>query len=110
MDLRRRRDERKPRKPAGTLLSYSGWLLKKRIPESTGPKTGGDKLLLMMILDAGGSITPVETALRTSLTIDEAEQILTRSADRGHLLIQNRDAVLFYVLPGRRPSFLKSEA
>ena len=110
MDLRRRRDERKPRKPAGTLPGYSGWLLKKRSPESTGPKTGGDKLLLMTTLDAGGSITPVETALRTSLTIDEAEQILTRFADRGHLLIQNRDGVLFYALPGRQPSFLKSEA
>jgi hypothetical protein len=59
---------------------------------------------------AGGSITPVETALRTSLTVDEAEQILTRFADRGHLLIQNRDGVLCYALPGRQPSFLKSEA
>ena len=58
VDLRRRRDERKPRKPAGTLLSYSGWLLKKRSPESTGPKTGGDKLLLMTILEPAAASRP----------------------------------------------------
>ena len=54
----------------------------------------------MAILDAGGSITPVEAALETSLTVDE--EILTRFADRGHLLVESRDGALFYTLPGRR--------
>ncbi len=56
----------------------------------------------MAILDVGGSITPVEAALQTSLTVDEAEEILTRFADRGHLLVESRDGVLSYALPGNR--------
>ena len=65
------------------------------------PKTGGEKQLLMAILDAGGSITPVEAALRTSLTVDEAEETLTRFANRGHLVIHSRDGALLYAMPGR---------
>ena len=84
---------------AGTLAGYLVWLLTKRRPRN--PKTGGEKQLLMAILDAGGSITPVEAASRTSLTVDEAEQILTHFADRGHLLVHSRDGALHYAMPGR---------
>ena len=56
----------------------------------------------MAIRDAGGSITPVGAALETSLTVDEAEEILTRLANRGHLLVESRDGTLSYALPGRR--------
>ena len=150
VDLRRRREERDPRKPVGlrhyagsnpylllaagfilgvlsspvfyigintdpfttlllaiaavTLLGYVSWLLRGRSPENPTPKLGGEKQLLMAILDAGGSITPVEAALETSLTVDEAEEILTRFADRGHLLVESRDGALFYARPGRRLS------
>ncbi len=83
----------------GALAVYPVWRLTKR--RSRGPKTGGEKQLLMAILDAGGSITPVEAALRTSLTVDEAEQTLTRFADRGHLLVRSRDGALHYAMPGR---------
>ena len=68
------------------------------------PENGRENQLLMAISDAGGSITPVEAALRTSLTDNEAEQVLTRFADRGHLLVQSRDGALLYAMPGRRPS------
>jgi hypothetical protein len=86
---------------AGTLLGYLGWLLTRQVPKGAGPRPGGEKQPLMAILDAGGSITPVEAALQTSLTVDEAEEILTRFADRGHLLVEGRDGALVYVLPGR---------
>jgi hypothetical protein len=56
----------------------------------------------MAIQDAGGRITPVEVALETSLTVDEADDILSRLADRGHLLVESRDGALYYALPGRR--------
>jgi hypothetical protein len=46
----------------------------------------------------------VKAALKTSLTVDEAEEHLTRLADRGHLLVQSRDGALFYALPGRQRS------
>lgn len=91
--------------PAAALLlviavfTYLVRLLTKRRPRN--PKTGGEKQLLMAILDASGSITPVEAALRTSLTVDEAEQLLTRFADRGHLVVHSRDGALLYAMPGR---------
>jgi len=89
---------------AVTLLGYLSWLLLGQSPKDARPKLGGEKQLLMAILDAGGSITPVEAALETSLTVDEAEEILTRFADRGHLLVESHDGALFYALPGRRLS------
>jgi hypothetical protein len=55
-----------------------------------------------ILAEAGGSITPIEAALQTSLTVDEADEILSRFAYRGHLLVENRDGVLSYALPSRR--------
>lgn len=89
-----------------TLLAYLGWFLLGQGETSYGPKFGAEKQLLMAILDAGGSVTPVEAALATSLTVDEAEETLTRLADRGHLLVESRDSVLSYALPGRQASGL----
>ena len=87
---------------AVALLCYFLRLLGKR-PGETGPKFGSEKQLLMAIQTAGDGITPVEAALETSLTVDEAEDILTSLADRGHLVVQSRGAALLYTLPGRRP-------
>ena len=56
----------------------------------------------MAIQDAGGSIIPVGVALETALTVDEADDILSRLANRGHLLVEGRDGALYYALPGRR--------
>jgi hypothetical protein len=86
-----------------SLLCYVGWLLLRRNPVKTGPSPGSEKQLLLAIQDAGG-ITPVEAALETSLTVDEAEEILTRFADRGHLVVESRDGALLYALPGRSPA------
>jgi hypothetical protein len=87
---------------AVALLCYFLRLLGKR-PGETGPKFGSEKQLLMALQTAGDGITPVEAALETSLTVDEAEDILTSLADRGHLVVQSRGAALLYTLPGRRP-------
>lgn len=78
--------------------------------ERAGPKFGAEKQLLMTILYAGGSITPVEASLETSLTVDEAEEILSRLAERGHLFVESRDGALFYALPTRRDSTLEAHA
>ena len=73
----------------------------RRRARGAGP--GGEKQLLLAMTDAGGGITPVEAALKTSLTVDEAEEILSRLAKRGHLFVQSRDGVLHYTLPDKRP-------
>ena len=83
------------------LACYAAWLLLRAGPGKTGPGPGSEKQLLMAIRDGGG-ITPIEAALETSLTVDEAEEILTRFADRGHLVVQSRDGALLYTLPGSR--------
>ncbi len=86
------------------LLLYVGWRPSERGAGRSPSGPGLEKQLLMAIQDAGGTITPVEAALGTSLTVDEAEEILTRFADRGHLIVQSRDGILLYALPGRRPT------
>lgn len=83
------------------LLLYVLRLLVREDPARIGPKPGSEKQLLMAVRDTDG-VTPVEAALETSLTVDEAEELLTRLADRGHLVVEGRDGVLFYTLPGRR--------
>lgn len=65
---------------------------------SKRPEPEGEKQLLVAIRDSGG-ITPVEAAIETSLTVDEAEEILSRLASRGHLRVESRDGALFYALP-----------
>ncbi len=82
------------------LAGVGFWRLRRERFEGAGPKYGAEKQLLLAIRCAGGSITPVEAALETSLTVDEAEEILTRFADRGHLLVESRAGVLSYALPG----------
>ena len=86
------------------LLLYTGWRPSERGAGRSPSGPGLEKQLLMAIQDAGGTITPVEAALGTSLTVDEAEEILTRFADRGHLVVQSQDGTLLYALPGRRPT------
>ncbi len=85
------------------LLLYAGRRRSGRGAGRAPSGPGSEKQLLMAIQDAGGGITPVEAALGTSLTVDEAEEILTRFADRGHLVVHSRDGALLYALPGRRP-------
>lgn len=65
------------------------------------PNAGGEKQLLVAISHSG-SLTPVEAALATSLSVDEAEELLSRLADRGHLRVEGRDGVISYALPGSR--------
>lgn len=89
-----------PTVPGAVLMLRGLWLLWKGDTNRTPPRLGGEKQLLMALRDLGG-ITPVEAALETSLSVDEAEEILTRLADRGHLCLESRGDALVYVLPGR---------
>ncbi len=88
--------------PSTVLVVLGVWQLQRGRSSGTKPGPGAEKQLLMVIRDSGGGITPVEAALETPLTVDEAEEILSRFADRGHLVVESRDGALFYALPGRR--------
>lgn len=66
------------------------------------PPVSKERELLSAIKDNGGSITPAEAAMETSLTVREADGMLSELAGAGHLAVRSRDGALIYVLPGRR--------
>jgi hypothetical protein len=63
-----------------------------------------ERELLSAIRDNGGSITPAEAAMETSLTVREADQMLSELAGGGHLAVESKEGSLFYALPRRRNS------
>lgn len=60
-----------------------------------------ERELLSAIRDNGGSITPAEAAMETSLTIREADEMLSGLAGEGHLQVASEDGALVYALPKR---------
>jgi hypothetical protein len=86
-----------PLLPSVLFLALAIWQLWHQ-RASKRPEPGREKQLLVAIRDSGG-MTPVEAAIETSLTVDEAEEILSRLSSRGHLLVESRDGALFYALP-----------
>jgi len=62
----------------------------RRQQRAVAPPVSKERELLSAIRDNGGSITPAEAAMETSL------------AGGGHLAVESRDGALFYSLPGRR--------
>jgi hypothetical protein len=84
--------------PSTILVLLGVWQLRRQTSSKPGP--GAEKQLLLALSSSGG-LTPVEAALETSLTVDEAEEILSRLANRGHLRVESRDGALLYALPGR---------
>jgi hypothetical protein len=90
-----------PLMPPTVFVLLGVWQLWNRRPPDAKPPPGTEKQLLVA-LSRSRHLTPVEAAIETSLTVDEAEEILSRLADHGHLHVESRDGALFYALPGRR--------
>ena len=90
--------------PGAALVGRGVWLLflRRRVGSPRTATAGREKQLLVAMADGGGRISPVQAALETSLTVDEAEEILSRLADRGHLLVESHDGALFYKMPNGR--------
>ena len=65
------------------------------------PTVGKERELLSALRDSGGGITPVEAAIETSLTVREADAMLSELAGAGHLALESKNGALFYSLPGR---------
>ena len=66
------------------------------------PPVSKERELLSAIRDNSGTITPAEAAMETSLTVGEADSMLSELAGKGHLAVKSSDGALFYSLPGRR--------
>ena len=69
-----------------------------------------ERELLSAIRDNGGNITPAEAAMETSLTVREADAMLSDLASSGHLAVESRDGALFYALPRRRDPELEGRS
>jgi hypothetical protein len=65
-----------------------------------------ERELLSAIRDNGGAITPAEAAMETSLTVGEADQMLSELAGGGHLFVESAGGTLRYSLSGRRATEL----
>ena len=53
---------------------------------------------MLEVIEANSEITPARAALQTSLTVDEAEQMLSDLAQRGHLDVRVEASRLVYSL------------
>lgn len=67
-----------------------------------------ERELLSAIRNNGGSITPAEAAMETSLTVREADTMLSELASGGHVMVESRNNALFYSLPSRQDPALES--
>ena len=65
------------------------------------PPVSKERQLLSAIRDNSGGITPAEATMETSLTVSEADSMLSELAGKGHLAVRSRDGALIYSLPGR---------
>ncbi|HSK84716.1 MAG TPA: hypothetical protein VK902_15160, partial [Rubrobacter sp.] len=62
------------------------------------PSAGGKERELLGALRDHGGLTPAQAAMKTSLTVAEADRMLKKLADGGHLQVSVRGGGLLYSL------------
>ena len=77
---------------------------------STFPGTMEKEKELLVALDEHGRLTPATAAMRTSLTVDEASEMLEELAHKGHLEARTDQGTVAYALTGRELQWLPSGA
>jgi hypothetical protein len=70
------------------------------------PAPDKERELLAAIRDNGGVITPMAAAMETSLTVKEADRMLSELAGGGHLSVEGAGGTLRCSLPGKRATEL----
>ena len=88
--------------PASVLLALGLSKLEQQGRKAVPPRVGKERELLSAIRNNAGGITPAEAAMETSLTVSEADEMLSELAGGGHLLVESSGGTLFYKLPGKR--------
>jgi len=87
---------------AAALLGSALNDIAKRRRLALSPPANKERELLAAIRTNEGSITPAEAAMGTTLTVEEADRMLSELASRGHLRVGSDEGTLFYFLPERR--------
>ena len=88
--------------PASVLLALGLSRLEQQRRKAVSPRIGKERELLSAMRNNTGSITPAEAAMETSLTVSEADEMLSELAAGGHLQVESSEGTLVYKLPGRR--------
>jgi hypothetical protein len=94
--------------PASVLLALGLSKLEQQRRKAVAPRVSKEKELLSAIQGNSGSITPAEAAMQTSLTVGEADEMLSELASGGHLRVESSEGTLFYRLPSRHRPELES--
>ena len=94
--------------PASVLLALGLSRLEQQRRKAVSPKASKESELLSAIRDNSGSITSAEAAMQTSLTVGEADEMLSELASGGHLHVESSESTLYYRLPGKRTPELES--
>ncbi len=87
--------------PASVLLALGLSRLEQQ-RKVVSPRVSKERELLSAIRNNMGNITPAEAAMETSLTVSEADKMLSELAAGGHLQVESSEGTLVYRLPGRR--------
>jgi len=88
--------------PAVVLLADAIQDAARRRRAFSSPPANRERELLSAIRDNGGSITPAEAAMETSLTVRDADRMLSELAGGGHLSVESTGGTLRYSLPSSR--------
>jgi len=88
--------------PAVVMLGLGAQEIQKRRRVITGDSPADKERELLLAVRDNGSVTSTEAAMETSLTVKEADAMLSELANDGHLLISGEGGVLRYSLPNRR--------
>jgi hypothetical protein len=87
--------------PASVLLALGLSRVEHQRREAVSPRVGKERELLSAMRNNKGSITAAEAAMETSLTVSEADKMLSELAGGGHLQVESSGGTLVYRLPGR---------
>ena len=86
--------------PAAALLGHAvNEIVKRRRALPSAPAK--ERELLTALREGGGSLTAADVAMNTTLTVREADQMLSELTGGGHLRVERRDDALYYSLVGR---------
>src|SRR5918911_1570756 len=88
--------------PASVLLALGLSRLEQQRRKAVSPRVGKERELLSAMRNNAGSITPAEAAMETSLTVSEADKMLSGLTGGGHLQVESSEGTLVYRFPGGR--------
>ena len=88
--------------PASVLLALGLSKLEQQRRKAVSPRVSKERELLSAMQNNTGTIIPAEAAMKASLTVSEADEMLSELVAGGHLQVENSEGTLVYRLPGRR--------